>query len=78
MLVLVVWIKFSNCTSFYFCVYLLIYYRRQVTARYIVKDVCNFRSCVQTWTYLVKFNRRESLKKLLTLINLELLINHMF
>ena len=76
--VLAVWSKFSNCTSSYLFVYLLIYHGGQVTARYITKEVYNFRSCVQTWAYLVKINRRQGLKKLLTLMNLELLINHMF
>ena len=33
---------------------------------------------MQTWAYLVKINRRQGLKKLLTLMNLELLINHTF
>ena len=69
MLVLAVWSKLSDRTLLYLFVYLLIYHGRQVTTRYIAKDVCNFRSCVQTWTYLVNLNRRESLKKLLTLIN---------
>ena len=69
MLVLAVWSKFSNCTCFYLFAHLLIYHGRQVTVRYIAKDVCNIRSCVQTWTHLVKLNRRESLKKLLTLMN---------
>ena len=76
--VLAVWSKFSNCTSSYLFVHLLIYHGRQVTVTYIKKEVYNFRSCVQTWAYLVKINRRQGLKKLLTLMNLELLINHMF